>query len=79
MYELDWRATLTPEELEQRAYLIPFKLYDYALLQRLDKYSMELEQTWDYLINAAIKNFMDDIEAVHRLRKFKTASEIEAD
>lgn len=68
MYEQDFRKTLTPEELEKRAYIIPFRVNDFAMLQRLDKYSMEYEKTWDELINTAIIKLMDDIETVKRLR-----------
>ena len=69
MYEQDFRKTLTPEELEQRAFVVPLKVFDFSTLERLDRYSMEYEKTWDELVNAAILKFMDDIETVKRLRK----------
>ena len=50
MYEQDFRKTLTREELEARGLIVPFKVYDFATLERLDKYSMEYEKTWDELI-----------------------------
>ena len=68
MDEQDFRGTLTPEELERRAFIIPFKVYDFAVLERLNRYSTEYEKTWDELINRALVKFMDDIEAVHSLR-----------
>ena len=68
MHEQDFRKTLTKEELEARAFIIPFKVYDFDVLQRLDNYSMMYEKTWDELINAAIIKFMDDIETVQNLR-----------
>jgi hypothetical protein len=68
MDEMDFRAQLTAEELERRAFIISFKVYDFALLERLNKYSTEYEKNWDTLINAAITKFLDDIEAVQRLR-----------
>ena len=69
MYEQDFRKTLSREELEARGLIVPFKVYDFAALERLNKYSMEFEKTWDELINTAIIKLMDDIEAVKRLRK----------
>ena len=68
MDEQDFRASLSREELERRAFLIPFKVSDFALLERLNHYSTEFGKTWDELINAALIKFMDDIEVVHSLR-----------
>jgi len=68
MYEQDFRKTLTREELEQRAFIIPFKVYDFAVLERLNTCSMEFEKTWDDLINAAIVKLLDDIAIIKRLR-----------
>ncbi len=68
MDKQDFRATLSKAELEQRAFLISFKVTDFSLLERLNHYSTEFDRTWDELINAALIKFMDDIEAVHRLR-----------
>ena len=68
MDEQDFRTSLSKEELERRAFIIPFKVYDFALLERLNRYSAELEKTWDELINAALKKLMDDIEIIHNLR-----------
>lgn len=68
MDEQDFRASLSKEELERRAYIIPFKVTDFSLLERLNRYSTEFEKTWDELINTALKKFMDDIETVHSLR-----------
>jgi len=66
--EKDFRATLTKEELEERAFIIPFKVWDIELLERLNHYSNELERPFDYLINMAIRKLMDDIKLVHNLR-----------
>jgi len=68
MDEQDYRSQLTPEELERRAFIIPFKVQDFSILERLNKYSTEYEKTWDTLINMAIVRFLDDIEAIQRLR-----------
>ena len=68
MDEQDFRASLSKEELERRAFIIPFKVSDFTLLERLNRYSTEFEKTWDELINAALIKFMDDIETVHSLR-----------
>ena len=68
MDEKDFRATLSKEELEKRAFIIPFKVYDIIVLERLNDYSTTLEKTWDELINAAIVKLLDDIAYVHRLR-----------
>lgn len=68
MDEQDFRASLSKEELERRAYIIPFKVTDFSLLERLNRYSTEFEKTWDELINTALKKFIDDIETVHSLR-----------
>jgi hypothetical protein len=76
MYEQDYRKTLTREELEKRAFIIPFRVYDFATLQRLDKYSMELAQEWDILINTAIIKLLDDIDTVRKLRKKVKAADI---
>ena len=69
MDELAFRAMLSKEELEKRAYIIPFKVYDFSTLEVLNRYSAELGKTWDELINASIEKFMADIEAIHRLRE----------
>ena len=68
MFERDFRNTLSLEELEQRGLIVPFKILDFEILERLNRHSMEFEKTWDELINAALVKFMDDIEAVHKLR-----------
>ena len=68
MDEQDFRATLSKEELEQRAFIIPFKVSDFTTLERLNHYSTELERTWDELINAAIVKLLKDIEHIHSLR-----------
>ena len=68
MDELTFRATLSKEELEKRAYIIPFKVYDFATLELLSKYSEELGTTWDELINVAIGKLASDIEAIRKLR-----------
>ena len=68
MDEQDFRTTLSREELEQRAFIIPFKVYDFALLERINQYSTEFEKTWDELINTTLTKFIDDIETVHNLR-----------
>jgi hypothetical protein len=68
MDEQDFRKTLSKEELEQRAFIIPFKVYDFATLERLNHYSTEFEKPWDELINTALVKFIKDIEDVHNLR-----------
>lgn len=68
MDEKDFRATLSREELELRAFIIPFKLYDLTVLERLNHYSATLEKTFDELINAAIVKLLNDIAYVHDLR-----------
>ena len=68
MDEQDFRVSLSREELERRAFIIPFKVTDFALLERLNRHSTDFEKTWDELINAALIKFMDDIEVVHKLR-----------
>ncbi len=69
MDEQDFRATLSKEELERRAFMIPFKVTDFALLERLNHYSTEFDKTWDELINSALIKFMDDIETIHKYKK----------
>jgi hypothetical protein len=69
MYEQDYRKTLSREELEARGLIVPFKVLDFSILERLDKCSIEFEKTWDTLINTAIVKLLDDIELVKRLRK----------
>ena len=68
MDEQDFRLQLTQEELERRAFIIPFKVYDFSMLERLNKYSTEYEKTWDTLINMAVMRFLDDIEAIQSIR-----------
>ena len=68
MDEQDFRAQLTQDELERRAFIIPFKVHDFSMLERLNKYSTEYEKTWDALINMALVRFLDDIETVQNLR-----------
>jgi len=68
MDEYDFRKSLSREELEKRAFIVPFKVYDFALLEQLNQYSMEFGKNWDELINAALTKFIDDIKAIHNLR-----------
>ena len=69
MDESDFRKSLSKEELEARAFIVPFKVTDFEMLERLNHYSNELERTFDELINIAIKKLMDDIKTVHSLRR----------
>jgi len=69
MDEKEFRATLTPEELEQRAFIVPFKLTDINLLDRLNRHSEELSKPYDYLISTALIRFFDDIEAISTMRQ----------
>jgi len=68
MDEQDFRNTLSKEELERRAFIIPFKVCDFILLERLNQYSTEFEKTWDELINVALVRLMSDIEDINSLR-----------
>jgi hypothetical protein len=68
MDEKEFRATLTKEELEKRSFIIPFKVIDIDLLEKLNQYSAELSKTYDELINIALARLFDDIEAISRLR-----------
>ena len=68
MDERAFRQSLSKEELEKRAYIIPFKVHDFSTLELLNRYSEELEKTWDELINIAIEKLIADIEAVRKLR-----------
>ena len=69
MDEKEFRATLAPEELEQRSIIIPFKLTDVDLLEKLNQHSAEFSKTYDELITAALERFFEDIEAISRLRR----------
>ena len=69
MDEKEFRATLTPEELEKRALIIPFKLTDIDLLEKLNQYSAEFSKTYDDLVNIALVQLFGDIEAISRLRQ----------
>ena len=66
--EQDFRSSLSKDELEQRAFIIPFKVLDFAILERLNHYSTEFQKPWDELINTAIIQFLKDIECIHNLR-----------
>ena len=68
MDEIEYRATLTKEELEERALLLPFKIMDIEVYEHLAKYSQEFSKTYDELINLALVRLFADIEAVNRLR-----------
>ena len=68
MDEKEFRETITAEELEQRAIVIPFKLTDIDLLEKLNQYSAEFSKTYDELISTALGRLFDDIEAISRLR-----------
>ena len=68
MDEQDFRTSLSKEELERRAFIIPFKVYGFALIEKLNRYSTEFEKTWDELINAVIVKLLNDIACVHNLR-----------
>ena len=69
MDEKEFRATLTPEELEKRALIIPFKLTDIDLLEKLNQYSAEFSKTYDELINIALVRLFNDIDTITRLRQ----------
>jgi hypothetical protein len=69
MNEKEFRATLTKEELEKRSLIIPFKLTDITLLEKLNQYSAELAKPYDYLVNTALTRLFDDIEIINRLRR----------
>ena len=68
MDELEFRATLTSEELEARAFIMSFKVYDPAVLERLLRCSEDFTKSFDELINLAIVKFLDDIDTVQQLR-----------
>ena len=68
MDEREFRRTLSEDDLEKRAYIIPLTVYDFATLEPLNRYSEELEVTWDALINAAIEKLAVDIESICKLR-----------
>ena len=69
MDEGEFRATLSKEELAQRAFILPFKVVDVEVWEQLNKYSAELSKPYDFLINTALKRLFDDIEIVNRLRR----------
>jgi hypothetical protein len=66
--EKEYRATLTKEELSQRSFIIPFKVVDLEIWEKLNQHSAELAKTYDQLINTALVRFFEDIELVNRLR-----------
>jgi len=66
--EKEFRATLTQEELEQRAFIIPFKVLDLDTWENLNKHSAELSKPYDFLINTALTRFFADIESISLLR-----------
>ena len=68
MDEKEFRATLTPEELKERAFIIPFKVFDPDILEKLNRYSSEFSKPYDHLINLALSRLFDDIEAITCLR-----------
>ena len=68
MDEKEYRATLSKEELDQRELMIPFKLSDIGVLEKLNQYSTEFSKTYDELIGIALARFFDDIEAISHLR-----------
>jgi predicted DNA-binding protein len=68
MDEKEFRATLSKEELEQRAFILSFKVTDIELFERLNQYSAELSKPYDYLINTALTRFFNDIDAIWSLR-----------
>jgi hypothetical protein len=68
MQEADYRKTLSRKELEARAFIVPFRVSDFELLQELYRYSDELDRTFDELINCAIKELIRTIKLVKDLR-----------
>ena len=68
MDERAFRQSLSKEELEKRAHIISFKVFNFETLELLNKYSEELGKTWDELINAAIEKLAEDIEAIRKLK-----------
>ena len=64
MDEIEYRATLTPEELEKRALLLPFKIVDIEAFRKLTDYSEEFSKTYDELINLALARLFNDIEVI---------------
>jgi hypothetical protein len=68
MDEGEFRATLSKEELEARAFIVPFKVLDVEVWERLNRYSTELSKPYDFIVNTALTRFFDDIDAISRLR-----------
>ena len=68
MDEHDFRKSLPKEELERRPFIVPFKVFDFTTLERLNHYSAEFGKTFDELINVAIVKFLNDISHIHSLR-----------
>ena len=69
MDEQEFRSTLSKEELEKRGLILPFKITDVDIFERLNRYSAEFSKTYDQLINTALVRFFDDIETANRLRR----------
>ena len=53
MDEKEYRATLSKDELAQRELMIPFKLNDIGILEKLNQYSTEFSKANDELIGIA--------------------------
>jgi len=64
MDEHGFRATLTKEELEKRAFIMPYKFTDIETFEKLNQYSQEFNKTYDQLITLALTRLFDDIEAI---------------
>ena len=68
MDEKEFRETLTLDELKQRAFIIPFRVIDLEVWEKLNQYSAEFSKTYDSLINTALTRLFNDIDAITRLR-----------
>jgi hypothetical protein len=69
MDEIEFRKTLSKEELEARAFMVPVKFTDFEILEQLYRTSQEMDKNFDELINIAIKRLFQDINFVNKLRR----------
>ena len=48
--------------------LLSFRVYDFALQEKLDRHYAKLNSQWDELINVTLAKFIDDVEIILRGR-----------
>jgi hypothetical protein len=67
--EREFRKVLSKEELEERAIIVPVKITDIKILEKLLILAEEMDKSFDEIAKIALEKLFYDINVVHSLRK----------